>query len=102
MQIAEDGAAQTITGFSGAGSGESKMVSKLVIVWAAPSSAICISSLVRSGMGLPFLSVTTTSTVTSSTWLGKVGAGSAAGEGEGLGEGLGGGGAWARTRARTN
>jgi hypothetical protein len=50
------------------------IASKLAMAWGAPSSVRMKSSLVRPGTGTPFLSVTTTSTVTCSTSDGKDGA----------------------------
>ncbi len=59
-----------------AGAAGTWIASKLTIDWGAPSSKICKLSLVMPVMGFPFLSVTTTSTVTCSTWAGKVAGGS--------------------------
>src|SRR5688500_20200996 len=56
--------------------------SKLVMFWTAPSSTTRKSSLVSPVIGLPFLSVTTTSTVTRSTAAGKDAPGEADGAGE--------------------
>src|SRR5438552_16838390 len=79
------------------GAAGSWTASKLAIAWGSPSSESAKSAAVRSGIGAPFLSVTTRSTVTSSIWEGKVGV-AAAGEGEGAGAG---GMAWAPARQGT-
>src|SRR5688572_21470078 len=56
------------------GASGSTTASKVVMVWGAPSSLTRKSSLVRPDTGWPFLSRTTTSTVTASIWDGKAGA----------------------------
>src|SRR5688500_14119371 len=72
--------------------------SKAAISCGSPSSVRVKSFGPRPGMGVPFLSVTTTSTVTCSTCEGNDGAGGSvggAGEGAGLDAGTGGSGVWA-------
>src|SRR6266571_4433760 len=82
------------------GAAGSWTASKLAIVWGSPSSLTTKSVALRSGIGAPFLSVTTRSTVTSSTWEGKVGVASPeAGDGDGVGRG--GAGACARSAPGT-
>src|SRR6185295_8837624 len=82
-------------GFSLATAG-SCTASKSVMAWGSSSSVTWKSLLVRPVMDWPFLSVTTTSTVTTSTWVGKdaldatgaTSAGASAGA-AGVGEGAG-------------
>ena len=59
----------------------SSTLSKLVMTWGVPSSVTVTSPWARSVTGLPFLSITTTSTITCSTWAGKVGVASWGGDG---------------------
>ena len=80
-----------------AGAAGTENDSKLTTVCGLPSSLICSSFSVRSVRGTPFLSVTTTSTVTCSTPAGKVTVTSGVGVGFGSGrcvwlDGAGGGG----------
>ena len=58
---------------AGGGSSGSSIASKLTTGWATPSSSTVIDSFVRPLIGVPFLSVTTTSTMTCSICAGKLG-----------------------------
>src|SRR5262245_1047422 len=74
-----------LAGVVAAAVGGTWIASKDVMDCGSPSSSIEKSDCLRSVSGLPFLSVTTTSTVTSSTSDGKLGVSPPAGEAAGLG-----------------
>ena len=63
----------------------SSTASKVTTSCFTPSSVTVRSAAVRPLIGVPFLSVTTTSTITCSSWVGKVGVSAGAGAGPGPG-----------------